>query len=122
MKRRKLIAALLPLPLLPAMADEPKCRVSEITLVRTPGLGRGPKDRLVLRRDGSAEYQGHAEVERVGQFRGSIPAAELNRLSALIHDAGFFELSRTYRGTRPGTDRPLPDAPGVLLTVVCVGK
>ncbi|MCC2669767.1 MAG: hypothetical protein K0Q72_2238 [Armatimonadetes bacterium] len=104
------------------MADVRKCPISEIVLVRSPGNGPGQKDRLVLKRDGTAEYQGIAKVERLGRFQGSIPIKELDRLSALIHEAGFFDLKRTYRGTQPGTDRPLPDAPGVLLTAICDGN
>ena len=120
MTRRSLIAFVLLMRA--AMADEPKRVVSEITLIRTPGLGRGPKDRLVLRREGSAEYEGLAGVERLGQFRGSIPAAELDRLAVSIQEAGFFDMNRVYRGTEPGTGRPLRDAPGVVLTVICDGK
>ena len=121
MHRRSLLVMAL-LPITAVLADEPKRVVSEITLIRTPGLGRGPKDRLVLRRDGSAEYEGLAGVERLGLFRGSIPAAEVERLAASIQEAGFYDLNRVYRGTEPGTGRPLRDAPGVVLTVICDGK
>jgi hypothetical protein len=102
-------------------AAEEKPVVTEITLVRTQGLGTGPKDRLVLRADGTAEYEGLARVEKRGRFRGSIPKPEFTRLTRLLEEK-FFDLEPTYRAKGPGGRGFVTDAPGVVLTVIRDGK
>lgn len=103
-------------------AAEEKPVVTEITLVRTQGLGIGPKDRLLLKADGTAEYEGEARVEKVGRFRGSIPNAEFERLTRLLEEKKFFDLEPTYRAKGPGGRGFVTDAPGIVLTVIRDGK
>lgn len=105
-----------------ARAAEEKPVITEIALVRTQGLGIGPKDRLVLKADGTAEYEGSARVEKLGHFRGSIPKAEFERLGKLLEEKKFFDLEPTYRAKGPGGRGFVTDAPGVVLTVIRDGK
>lgn len=123
MKRRTLLALLSVSALCAGVqAAEEKPVITEITLVRTQGLGIGPRDRLVLRKDDSAEYEGLSRVERMGRYRGSIPDGEFERLAKLLVEKGFFDLEPTYRAKGPGGRGFVTDAPGISLAVIRDGK
>lgn len=96
--------------------------ISEMVLIRTPGLGVGPGDRLVLRKDGAAEYVGTHKTPRQGRFRGRLSGEQFDRLAKLLCDRGFFELQPRYHQTVEGTNRPVTDAPTTTLTVTRDGK
>jgi len=96
--------------------------ITEITVLRTQGLGVGPKDRMVLRKEGTAEYEGFARVEKLGRYRGSIPTVEFERLAKLLVDKGFFDMEPTYRAKGPSGRGFVTDAPGISLAVIRDGK
>lgn len=117
-----LIAAICAVLVTTAAAVDKESPVTEIHLQRVPGLGVGPADRLVLKADGTALYTGVSRVERVGEYRGSISQKSFARLVKQLRSAKFFELDASYRGTIPGTRRPVLDAPGIIVSAVCDGK
>lgn len=96
--------------------------VTEIIVRRTQGLGVGPADLLTLRADGTAEYVGTARAERMGRHRAAIPRAEFDKLVKALRDSRFLGLDETYRGKVPGTNRPVTDAPSIVVTVIYDGK
>ncbi|MGV3720406.1 MAG: DUF6438 domain-containing protein [Actinomycetota bacterium] len=108
--------------LAPLQGRKEEAPVTEIIVRRIQGLGGGSADLLTLRADGTAEYVGTARVERMGRYRAAIPRAEFDKLVKALGEARFFELNETYRGKVPGTNRPVTDAPGIVVTAVSDGK
>ena len=70
--------------------------ITEIRLERTPCFGTCPVDEVVLRPDGTATYIGHQYVKRVGQYRGTFPREDFDRLAELLETKGFFNLKDRY--------------------------
>jgi|SRR5881392_813634 len=78
--------------------------VLEISMRRTPCLGRCPTYDLTLTRAGEATYNGVSEATRTGHYRASIDAAAFVRLALLLVDGAFFALDTGYRSAV--TDMP----------------
>jgi len=90
--------------------------LQEIILIRTPGLGVGPQDRLVLRADGTALYSGGRNVPRMGEHRGRLPQGEFERLAGVLWEARFFSMEPEFRMFITGRV-PVRDAASVMVTV-----
>jgi hypothetical protein len=88
-------------------------RISEITLQRTPCFGRCPVDRVTLRSDGTATYQGERFVDRLGVYKGRFAGFE--KLAAAANTAEFRSLKGHYASAAT-------DLPSHIITVVSGGK
>jgi len=69
-----------------------------ISLQRTSCFGRCPAYRLVIRGDGSVDYDGHAFVAAKGLQFGSMPREKIAELIAIIERADFYSLQDVYGG------------------------
>jgi hypothetical protein len=88
-------------------------RITEITLQRTPCFGRCPVDRVTLRADGTATYQGERFVDRLGTYKGRFTGFE--KLAAAANSAEF-------RGLKDHYASAATDLPSHNITVVTGGK
>lgn len=95
----------------PAKAARP-ADVSEIGIERTLCYGTCPVYTLILKSDGTFHYRGELHVAHKGNFRGSIPKAQFERLAKMMIDCGFMSLDDRY--TRPETDNPTVYTMGVI--------
>ena len=89
--------------------------ITEIGIERTGCFGTCPAYTFTVKNDGSFRYMGEKFVERTGEFTGSVPVPEFNRLAQFIRDSGYMELEDSY--TRSVTDNPT-----VFTMVVMNGK
>ena len=85
-------------------SDEPRELVSEISHRRTECYGSCPAYSVVFRADGTALFEGRANVSPLGSYRGVISREAFDRLVALSDEARFFELRPMYRARV--TDNP----------------
>ncbi len=88
--------------------------ITEITLERTPCFGTCPVYKVMLRRDGTACYEGVAYVAREGRYRGTIEAPLFDRLARMTVEKGYFDL-------RPRYAVPVTDHPSVITSVLRAG-
>ncbi|MEP7269949.1 MAG: DUF6438 domain-containing protein [Acidobacteriota bacterium] len=72
--------------------------ITEITLEREFYFGMGPVYKLILRRDGSADYTGVANVSRIGKSTAKDPrlAFEFTYLARLIAHQRFLKMDDRY--------------------------
>ena len=84
-----------PEPALCADRDQPT-GITEIAIERTPCYGFCPTYTLWLRADGSVEYQGQANVPRVGHHRGRLEPQWFQELALLALDIGLFDMAEEY--------------------------
>ncbi len=79
--------------------------ISEIALERTSCYGWCPMYTVTLRNDGTAEWHGYGNVEKLGTRRGQLDSEVFEQLGDLAIDIGFFEsISANY--SCPITDNP----------------
>jgi hypothetical protein len=81
-----------------AMCLDPEARtgVTEIAIEHTGCFGSCPIYTLILRADGSADYDGRAFVAHLGRRRGTLRRAEFEELARLALDIGYFDLDAAY--------------------------
>jgi hypothetical protein len=84
--------------------EERHTGISEISIERTVCYGACPSYTLILKADGSAEYQGRVFTRRKGRFVGKVNVAEFERLARYALAMGFFDLNDGY--TCAVTDNP----------------
>jgi len=65
---------------------------SEITLSKTPSMTGGPDYTVVLRKDGTASFEGRANVARLGSFQGKCDSTVYHKLERLL---GWFSVFDT---------------------------
>lgn len=93
-------------------------KITEITLSRSGNRdGTGFQDVLTLRSDGTANYAGAKNVERVGSYSGKIP----------LHGfaPSFPLLAQMYEGLRgqpPSTGKPSEELTAIISTITRDGK
>lgn len=98
------VAAPAPLPhppqgqlqLAPLPRQEPVTDITRIGLERTLCFGTCPAYTLIIWADGSFEYVGEANVERVGEYSGTVPVWYLNQLLLYIETIDFMAMADTY--------------------------
>jgi hypothetical protein len=88
--------------------------ISEIHLERTACYGTCPVYKVVLRNNGSLEYEGIQNVKRIGKYRGKINLWGFNKLAQLIEKSKFMEMQDRY-------SIDMTDMPTVYTTVVYAG-
>jgi hypothetical protein len=69
---------------------------SEISLTRTPSMGGGPVYTVVLRKDGTASFDGSTGVARLGTFQGQLASYYYKNLERLLGWFSFFDTTVTY--------------------------
>lgn len=77
--------------LIPCPDPEEKSGVTEISLERTGCYGYCAMYTVTLRSDGSAAYQGRANVKHVGRFTGSLPVPVFELLAKAALELGVFD-------------------------------
>ncbi|RMF70689.1 MAG: hypothetical protein D6744_19060 [Planctomycetota bacterium] len=89
--------------------------ITEITLERTPCFGACPTYKLRLRRDGTAAYEGIANVRRMGRYSAKDVGHFFERLArlAVAIDYQHFDSKYTMRVT---------DLPSTITSIVVDGK
>jgi hypothetical protein len=80
----------------PCDTNEYDGSVTEITIEQTPCYGLCSTYTMTLRADGSVEYQGIANVEKLGTRRGRIPVEQFRFLARLSDEIGYFDLAKDY--------------------------
>lgn len=76
---------------------EDKYQISEITLERSGSWGVKSGYRLVLWKDGTAEYVGDIHAKRKGKYHGKVSTEQFGQLTKLIVENGFFSLENKYQ-------------------------
>ncbi len=70
--------------------------ISEIHLERTACYGTCPVYKVILRNDGSLEYEGIQHVKHTGKYRGKINLWGFNKLAQLIEKSKFMDMKDQY--------------------------
>jgi hypothetical protein len=87
-------------------------------------LGRSLK--VILRRDGTALFEGRANVKLLGSYQGSVSTEEFERLAALLQSRGYSKLRENlpeYWMTPPaGTETAKMPSPTVITSVESGGR
>ena len=85
--------------------------ISEIHLERTACYGTCPVYKVILRNNGSLEYEGIQNVKRIGKYRGKINLWGFDKLVQLIEKSNFMDMQDRY-------SIDMTDMPTVYTTVV----
>jgi Domain of unknown function (DUF6438) len=88
--------ALAPGASLGGLPDRSKHGISEIGLERSQCFAGCPAYTVIIRADGSFRYSGLADVERVGEYTGTVSVGELNQLMTFINESLFMGFEDTY--------------------------
>src|SRR4051812_16934780 len=88
--------------------------IIEIGIERTRCYGICPSYTLIIKNDGTFRYNGD-NVDRKGEFTGTIPVWDFHRLAQFIKDACYMELEDYY-------SRGITDNPTTYTMVVMNGK
>ena len=83
---------------------EDKRQISEITLERSGGMVFGSSYKVVLRKDGTAEYVGDLYAKRRGKYRGQISKEQFERLVKVIVENDYFSLDDKYHAEVTDSD------------------
>jgi hypothetical protein len=78
--------------------------IREVGLDRGMCFGTCPAYSVVLRSDGTAEWEGRAHVDRIGPHAGRIDGKAFARLAKAVMRSGFFDWRDNY--SAPVTDNP----------------
>src|SRR5262249_32279706 len=70
--------------------------ILEIAIERTVCFGSCPNYTLILRSNGTAEYEGREFTRRKGRFVGRVEVEEFERLARYALAIGFFTLNDVY--------------------------
>jgi len=75
--------------------------ITEVTLEMNPGSSPSARDfRIVLRSDGTALYEGKANVKLLGKYQGLFPKEDFAQLATFIREHHFSELKNSFtKGT-----------------------
>lgn len=88
---------------------------SEIGIERTPCRGTCPVYSFIVKGDGTFRYSGMRYAEHKGEYTGTIPVEEFQKLSQFIKDTGFMEMQNNY-------EKMETDHSSVFTMVVADGK
>ena len=80
-----------------ASLAEDKYQISEVTLGRSGGMVFRSDYKVVLRKDGTAEYVGDEHARREGKYHGRISKEQFQRLAKVIVENDYFSLDDEYR-------------------------
>lgn len=114
-----------------ASAARANSAITEISLEMAQGsveVGKpvGRAFKIVLRRDGTALFEGKANVKLIGKYRGTIPEADFERLAEFLISKRYDRINEElpFRMTpAAGEIRATPyDSPVVTTGVVRAGK
>jgi hypothetical protein len=78
------------------LPDRSQHGVDEIGLERTQCYAGCPAYTVVIKADGTFRYTGVADVERVGDYTGTVSVGALNQLMTFINESLFMGLEDTY--------------------------
>ncbi|MBA3247605.1 MAG: DUF6438 domain-containing protein [Pyrinomonadaceae bacterium] len=87
----------------PSLAED-KYQISEITLERSGSWGIRSGYKIVLRKDGTAEYAGDIHAKRKGKYHGEISKEQFEQLTKVIIENDYFSLGDKYRAPVTDTD------------------
>lgn len=84
--------------LISCSSTSPKLDVNTpvIRLERTMCFGSCPAYNLEFRGDGTAQYEGFANVEKIGVYRAKVDEADLRFMMSEFNKINFFELNDIY--------------------------
>jgi uncharacterized protein DUF6438 len=93
----------------------------KITLERTVCFGTCPKYTLIVKANGSVNFDGMKFTNKIGKAKGKINSGKIRQLIAEIKNAGFFELKDKYE---TGNDGCLiaTDHSSAILTIQMSGR
>jgi hypothetical protein len=75
--------------------------ITEITLEMNPGSSQSARAfKIRLHDDGTAFYDGSANVKLMGRFHGPFAQADFQRLAQFIEGHGFFQLKTAFPSSR----------------------
>ena len=83
---------------------EDKFEISEVSLERSGSWGLRSGYRVVLRRNGSAEYAGEVDAKRKGKFHGTVSQAQFDQLTNSLIENSYFSLADKYHALVTDTD------------------
>jgi hypothetical protein len=78
------------------MTDRSQHGVDEIGLERTQCYALCPAYTVVIKADGTFRYTGVANVERVGDYTGTVSVGALNQLMTFVNESLFMGLEDSY--------------------------
>ncbi len=84
-----------------------------VTMRRSPCYGRCPVYEVRFYTDGTIEYVGKMNVDRIGTYRAHMSKEEVDALRQKIHEVGFWDFSPEY----PDDGTIVTDLPTTTITV-----
>ncbi len=102
-------------PIEPCRLTPQRSGVSEIAIETTPCLGPCPVYTATLRADGTATYEGRADVEELGHFKGKIAPERFELLAGFLLESGIFDGDHYFACD-------ISDDQVILLSIVRDGK
>lgn len=102
-------------------APGPITQFEELSLERTQCFGACPVYRVIIRGDGTVDYEGYKFVT-VRSARATLSREQLSALVAAINDARYFSLRSSYRNARDGCPTYVTDHPSAITSVTSQGK
>lgn len=108
---RIIASYVLSLVALTAWSAGPARKIKEVTFSRTPCYGTCPIYKVTLKSDGTLTYVGERFVDRAGTYTATFWARDLERLSSLLDQVGFWNMKVRYTASAT-------DLPSQILTVV----
>jgi hypothetical protein len=101
-------------------ADSLEHRLREITLERTQCFGRCPQYKLTIRSDGSALYEGKADVKETETKVLHVNRSDVERLVHKVNGIRFFDLKQKYDSLKVGDEQSggITDVPSCVVTAV----
>jgi hypothetical protein len=79
-----------------SLPDRSQHGLDEIGLERSQCLVACPAYTVIMSADGTFRYTGVADVERVGEYTGTVEVGQLNQLMSFISESAFTELEDSY--------------------------
>ncbi len=76
--------------------EQPRTKVSEISIELTGCLGGCEVYSLTLHADGSVDYYGEAYIDPIGMHHGVIDVSYFDQMARLAEDIGWFSLENNY--------------------------
>jgi hypothetical protein len=78
------------------LPDRSKHGIDEIGLERSQCYTGCPAYTVIIKADGTFRYTGVADVERIGDYTGTVSVGQLNQLMTFINESLFMGLKDTY--------------------------
>ena len=93
-----------------------------ITLERTACFGSCPVYSLSVSASGDVQYEGRANVRKIGLATGKVPRDQVDALLSELERGGYFSFAERYTVSEPACGRYATDSPTTITSVTLRGR